>query len=356
MSRFLADRFQSLDKYVPGEQPTGMDYIKLNTNESPYPPAPAVVAALTESELGRVNLYPDPQGKALREKLAEFYGVSPDNIIIGNGSDEPLAFAFLAFCTDGRGAAFPDITYGLYSVYSKLYEIKADVIPLRDDFTIDVSDYIGCGKNVIIANPNAPTGIALPLSDIESIVASNPDHVVLIDEAYVDFGAQSCCKLIDKYPNLLVVMTYSKSRNMAGARLGFALANAELIADLEKLKYAKNPYSVNSMTLRCAEAALSTGAQAYYENCHAKICEVREYTTAALQALGFSVLPSSANFIFAQKAGLDGRALYEALKARGVLVRYFSQPRISDYNRITIGTMEQMQTLVEAITQIMGGR
>ena len=354
MSRFLREKYQPLQAYVPGEQPQDKRYVKLNTNESPYPPAPEVLAAVDSAALENLRLYPDPECVALRDKLAANYGVRRENVYVDNGSDDVLNFAFMAFA--GDGAVFPDIGYGFYKVFAEFLEIPYRQIPLREDFTVAAQDYCGVNRFIAIANPNAPTGIALPVAEIERILISNPDHVVLIDEAYVDFGAQSCCKLIDKYPNLLVVMTYSKSRNMAGARLGFALANAELIADLEKLKYAKNPYSVNSMTLRCAEAALDVGAQAYYENCHAKICEVREYTTAALQALGFSVLPSSANFIFAQKAGLDGWALYEALKARGVLVRYFSQPRISDYNRITIGTMKQMQTLVEAITQIMEGR
>ena len=351
MSRFLANRFQSLDKYVPGEQPTGMDYIKLNTNESPYPPAPAVVAALTEGELGKVNLYPDPQGKELRKKLADFYGVGLENVIIGNGSDEPLAFAFLAFCTGGRGAAFPDITYGLYSVYSKLYEIEADIRPLKDDFTIDVSDYIGCGKNVILANPNAPTGIALPLSDIEAIAASNPDHVVLIDEAYVDFGAQSAISLTHKYENLLVMHTYSKSRSLAGARLAYAIGSSQLIEDLNRIKDSFNPYNVNRMTQLMGIAAIDDND--YYVEKRRQIIETRAYTESRLSSLGFTMTCSSTNFVFAKHLRLGGHELYTALKERGILVRQWDLPRISDHLRITIGTTQQMESLFETLHSII---
>ena len=248
MSRFLSGRFEALDVYVPGEQPADMEYIKLNTNESPYPPAPGVIAALNQFEISKLNLYPNPDGSRIIKKLAEFYGVEIQNVIIGNGSDELLAFAFLAFCDGGRGAAFPDITYGFYPVYAELYGLPYVQIPLKDDFSIDPADYCDIGKNVVLANPNAPTGIALPLRDIEAIVQSNPGHVVLVDEAYVDFGAESAIPLTHRYENLLVVHTYSKSRSMAGARLAYAIGSAPLIEDLNKMKYSFNPYNVNRLT------------------------------------------------------------------------------------------------------------
>ena len=242
MSRFLSARHDTLSAYVPGEQPKQMEYIKLNTNESPYPPPLSVVAAASGDEIRKLNLYPNPDGSGLIEKLAELYGVAPENVIIGNGSDELLAFAFLAFCDSGRGAAFPDVTYGFYPVYAKLYGIPFVEIPLKDDFAVDPADYFGISKNIVLANPNAPTGVALPLSAIEAIAQSNPDHVVLIDEAYVDFGAQSAMPLTRRYDNLLVIHTYSKARSMAGARLAYAIGPAPVIGDLRKMKYSFNPY------------------------------------------------------------------------------------------------------------------
>jgi histidinol-phosphate aminotransferase len=249
-------------------------------------------------------------------------------------------------------AAFADVTYGFYKVYAEAQGVKYTQVPLKADFTLAADDYCGIGKFIAIANPNAPTGIALGVNEIERIVASNPNNVVLIDEAYVDFGAQSCCKLIDKYKNLLVVMTYSKSRSLAGARLGFALADAALIADLNKLKYVTNPYSVNRLTQKCAEAALNSAD--YYKNCCAEIAQTREYTADALKKLGFDVLPSKANFLFAKRDGMDGEQLYLALKKRGVLVRHFTQSRIAQFNRITMGTKEQMDILLEKIKEILG--
>ena len=354
MSRFLSSRFAALDAYTPGEQPADMEYVKLNTNELPYPPAPGVIEAVSEAELKKLYLYPDPDGARLIRKIAEFYGVSPENVIIGNGSDELLAFAFLAFCDSDHSAAFPDITYGFYPVYAELYGIPYEQVPLRDDFTINVGDYCGIGKNIVLANPNAPTGIALPLSGIEAIARSNPDHIVLIDEAYVDFGSQSAIPLTQIFDNLLVMHTYSKSRAMAGARLAFAVGPAPIIEDMNKMKYSFNPYNVNRLTQLAGEAAIV--AESYYKEKRLEVIAAREQAAQCLRGLGFSMTESSANFIFVKHPKIGGGELYRALKDKGVLVRHWNKPRISEYLRITVGTGEQMDALTKAITEILAER
>ena len=351
MSRFLSDRFQELEAYVPGEQPVGMEYIKLNTNESPYPPPPGVIAAISDDEIEKLRLYPNPDGVRLIEKLAEFYGVLPENVIIGNGSDELLAFAFLAYCDGGRGVCFPDITYGFYPVYAQLYGIPYLQIPLRDDFAVEPADYFDVKKNIVLANPNAPTGIALTLNDIEAIARSNPDYVVLIDEAYVDFGADSAIPLTQKYENLLVMHTYSKARSMAGARLAYAIGAATLIEDLKKMKYSFNPYNVNRLTQVAGEAALRENE--YYENMCRDIISTRGFTEKRLRELGFIMTVSSANFVFVRHPEAGGHHLYAALKERGFLVRHFSKARISEHLRITIGTKAQMEALIDAIKAVL---
>lgn len=351
MSRFLSGRFASLEAYVPGEQPADMEYIKLNTNESPYPPAPGVAAVINGNELKKLNLYPNPDGARLIKKLAGFYGVEPENVIIGNGSDELLAFAFQAFCDAGRGVIFPDVTYGFYPVYARLYGIAYEPVPVKEDLSIDPADYYRAGRNVVLANPNAPTGIALPLAEIEAVIKNNPDHIVLIDEAYVDFGAVSAIPLIHSYDNLIVIQTYSKSRSMAGARLGYAIAAAPLIEDMNRMKYSFNSYNVNRLTQLMGEAALDEDA--YYREMQNKIVETREYTAGKLRGLGFVMPGSNANFVFAKHPGIGGYELYAALKERGVLVRHFNKPRISDYIRITMGTREQMDTLISTIADML---
>jgi len=349
MSRFLSGKFDSLNAYIPGEQPVGMEYIKLNTNESPYPPPPGVISAVNGDELSKLKLYPNPDGSQLIGKLAGLYNVKPENVMIGNGSDELLAFAFLAFC--GNGAVFPDITYGFYPVYAELYDVPYELIPLKDDFTIDINKYTGIGRNVILANPNAPTGIALPLCDIETIVKSNPGHIVLIDEAYIDFGAESAISLIHKYDNLLVIHTYSKSRSMAGARLAYAIASAPVIEDMNKMKYSFNPYNVNRLTQIMGEAAIDS--EAYFIEKRREIITTREYTAVQLRALGFTMTDSRANFLFAKHSSAGGFDLYSALKEKGILVRQWNKLRISDYLRITIGTREQMDIFLEAVGEII---
>ena len=351
MSKFLIDKYASLEAYTPGEQPRDMKYVKLNTNESPYPASKGVVESVSGEEVARLNLYPDPECKALKEKLAEYYGVGYENVFVSNGSDEILSFAFMAFCSEQTGAVFPNISYGFYKVYGDLYNVDYTQAKLKSDFTIDVNDYINVGRTVVIANPNAPTGLSISPEDIGRICESNPDNVVLIDEAYVDFGGKSCVGLIDKYDNLLVVRTYSKSRSMAGARLGFAFASKGITDDLNRIKYSTNPYNINRLTLIAGAAAIDDCE--YYKECCKKIVGTREYAKARLASLGFEYLDSDANFIFAKNSRIDGGRLYRELKKNGVLVRHFSDPLISDYVRITVGTREQMDTLFEKTEKIL---
>ena len=349
MSRFLNQQYQSLEAYTPGEQPRDMQYIKLNTNESPYPPAPSVVAAMTGEQVELLRLYSDPTAKALKEKLAALYGVDYENVFVSNGSDEVLNFAFMAF--GGKGVAFPDISYGFYEVYGDLYGIQYEKIPLKTDFSVDYRDYCGKGKMVVIANPNAPTGMTVSVDQIEAIVRSNPDSLVLIDEAYVDFGGESCLPLIKTYDNLLVTRTFSKSRCLAGGRLGYAFASPAIIADLEKIKFSTNPYNINRLTLLLGEATVD--AEPYYQEKCGQIIKTRSWTTEKLKELGFEVLPSSSNFLFAKTDKMDGGELYLELKKRGILVRHFPNPRICQYNRITIGTPEQMAKFIETVKKIL---
>ena len=349
MSIFLNPDIERMTAYVPGEQPRDKAYIKLNTNENPYPPAPSVVAAMNPGEIEDLRLYSDPTAKRLKEKLAALYGLKPENIYVGNGSDEVLYFLFRAY--GHGGAAFPDISYGFYSVFADLCGIPATVIPLEPDLSIDPEKYHGLNRLIVIANPNAPTGLSISLDAIGGILKSNPNGVVVIDEAYVDFGGESAYPLMSKYGNLVVVRTFSKSRSMAGARLGYALAPAALIADLEKLKYSVNPYNVNRLTLRLGAATVD--AESYYQEKCAAIMATRERTYEALKAMGFTVLPSKTNFLFARSDKIGGRELYEKLKDRGILVRHFGNPRICDFVRITIGTDEQMDACLAAIRGIL---
>lgn len=350
MSRFFSEKYSSLDAYVPGEQPKDKKYIKLNTNESPFPPSKAVIDAVAR-EACEIRLYSDPESYDLTVKCAELYGVSRDMVLMTNGSDEILNFAFMAFCDKKHPIVFPDITYGFYPVFAELNSIPYETIPLTDDFRVDFRDYVGIGKNIVIANPNAPTGIALTISEIEEIVSSNPDNIVIIDEAYVDFGAESAVPLVHKYDNLIVTMTFSKSRSMAGARLGFGVGCPELIADLNTIKYSTNPYNVNAMT---AAAGLGTMADEDYtiKNCKT-IIENREYVTRELRTLGFELTDSMTNFVFAKHMRVSGDDIYKGLRERGILVRHFGTPRICEYNRITVGSMDEMRALVEAIKDIL---
>lgn len=351
MSRFFSSKYSSLEAYTPGEQPKDMKYIKLNTNESPFPPSPKVIEYAKE-ESGRLNLYSDPESRVLTQKAADLFGVKYENVLMTNGSDEILNFAFMAFCDEKKGIAFPSISYGFYPVFAELNHIPYKEIPLKEDFSIDVEDYCNIGMNIVIANPNAPTGLALTAEEIEKIVTSNRDSVVIIDEAYVDFGAQSVVELTKKYDNLLVTQTFSKSRSLAGARLGFGIGNEALIADLNTIKYSTNPYNVNRMTSAAGIAAIEDND--YYMNNCRTIAENREYTKAELSKLGFETLDSKSNFIFTRTDKIGGEELYLTLKKMGILVRHFTKPIISDYVRITIGTKEQMDALLTATKEILG--
>lgn len=350
MSRFFSDKYSALDPYVPGEQPREMQYVKLNTNESPYPPPPEVAEAVAAACV-QMNLYPDPECTALREMLAGLYGVAPENILPVNGSDEALNFIFMAFGDASHPFVFPDITYGFYPVFCRLNGVPFEEIPLSEDFAVRVEDYISARKNIVLANPNAPTGLALTIGEIERIVVSNPNNIVVIDEAYVDFGGESCIPLTKKYDNLLVVHTFSKSRSMAGTRLGYAVGSAALIADLHTVKDSTNPYNVSRPAQAAGEAALRVN-EVFLVNCRA-VAETRTYTAEKLMAMGFSVLPSLANFLFACHPDVSGETLYRELKARGVLVRHFDKPRIREYNRITIGTREQMDIFLATTEKIV---
>lgn len=349
MSRYLKEELQALRAYTPGEQPQDQVYIKLNTNESPYPPAPSVAAAITRQEVEQLRLYSDPTGAELKEKLAGLYGVEPENVFLSNGSDEVLNFAFLAF--GAEGVAYPDISYGFYPVFAQLYQLDAVEIPLKEDFTVDYRDYCGIGRMVVLANPNAPTGRSIPVAEIRQICQTNRDHVVLIDEAYVDFGGETALPLVQEFDNLLVTRTFSKSRCLAGGRLGYAFGSRALIEDLEKIKYSTNPYNLDRLTLRLGVATVE--AEDYYREKCAAICRTRQWTAGQLEALGFQVLPSLTNFLFAKTEAMDGEVLYQALKRRGILVRHFSNPRICQYNRITIGTQAQMEQLVQTLKEVL---
>ncbi len=352
MSRFLSTKHFGITPYEPGEQPGEKAYIKLNTNESPYPPSPQVLEAVAE-EIGRLQLYPDPAYTRLRESLAAPFGLQAENVIAGNGSDEILHFAFLAFADEEKSLAFPRITYGFYPVFAGLYRLPYVQIPLRKDFGLEAKDYIGLGKTIVIANPNAPTGLALSLKEIEQILLSNPANVVIVDEAYVDFGTQSAACLIPRYDNLLVVQTFSKSRSLAGARLGFGLGHKQLIEDLNRIRCSVNPYNLSRMSVAAALAALRD--QDYHaRNCR-EIIQTRTYCAEVLAQMHFHLTKSQANFLFARSPQIGGEQLYSRLKQRGILVRHFAQAEISDFVRISVGTREQMQVFLHTVQDILEG-
>lgn len=350
MSKFLVDKFNSLTPYVPGEQPKERKYVKLNTNESPFPPSKkAVEYACREAQ--KVMLYSDPDVTDLVKALAKTYDVLPQNVIVTNGSDEVLNFAFMAYCNAQNPALFADITYGFYKVFASVNGIPYKEIPLKEDFTLDINDYLDKRGTIFIANPNAPTGIALSIDEIETLIKANPDRVVVVDEAYVDFGTESAVKLIKKYDNVLVTQTFSKSRSMAGARLGFGIGSKAIIDDLNRIRYSTNPYNVNRMSEYAGVGALEDAE--YFENNCRTIIANREWTVGELKKLGFTTTDSKANFIFARCEHIDGKELYLKLKERGILVRHFDKAPIKDYNRITIGSMEEMQAYIDTVKTIL---
>ena len=330
-----------------------MVYTKLNTNESPFPPSPRA-QALAKEAAENLHLYSDPTCKALVDTAAARFGIEPEEILFTNGSDDILNFAFMAFCDQEHPAVFPEITYGFYPVFAKLNGVPYETIPLQADFSIRVEDYIGLNKTIFIANPNAPTGLSLGLEQIERIVAGNPDSVVVIDEAYVDFGGKSAVSLIHRYENLLVTQTFSKSRSLAGGRLGFGIGCKNLIQDLNTLKYSTNPYNINRMTMAAGIGALED-EDYFAQNC-AAIVENRSFAGEELKKLGFQLTDSKTNFLFARHPGIPGKELYLALKARGILVRHFDDPKLTDYNRITVGSRQQMEKLITTIQTILEER
>ncbi len=350
MSRFFSSKFKSLVPYTPGEQPKDTQYIKLNTNESPFTPSSKAIEYSLQAAK-KLQLYSDPECRDLVDIASNLFQVSRDEILFTNGSDEILNFAFMAFCDDEHPAIFPDITYGFYSVFAQINNVPYKEIPLNSDFTINVEDYKNARGTIFIANPNAPTGIALTLDQIEEIIASNKDNIVVIDEAYVDFGAQSAITLIKKYDNLIVTQTFSKSRSLAGGRLGFGIANKNIINDLNTIKYSTNPYNINSMTMAAGIGTLIDNNYCL-ENCK-KIIESRIWTVNKLKELGFVLTDSKTNFVFAKHPSYSGKYIYLKLKEKGVLIRHFETDRLKDYNRITIGSAKQMSVFIEKLKEVL---
>lgn len=352
MSRFWSAHVGALQPYVPGEQPKLPDLVKLNTNENPYGPSPRALAAMRDALDETMRLYPDPQAIALRETIARHYALpGPEWVFVGNGSDEVLAHAFCALFQHQRPILFPDVTYSFYPVYCRLYGIDYELVPLGEDFSLRIDDYFQDNGGIVFANPNAPTGRALPRAEIERLLAHNTQSVVLVDEAYVDFGAETVAPLIPRYPQLLVVQTLSKSRSLAGLRVGFALGNPDLIEALTRVKDSFNSYPLDRLALAGAQAAIED--REWFEMTRRKVMASRETLSAALSRLGFEVLPSAANFVFARHPRHDAGELAQALRARHIIVRHFRAPRIAQYLRISIGTDAQCAALTAALSEIL---
>jgi histidinol-phosphate aminotransferase len=342
---------RDLEPYVPGEQPRRRDLVKLNTNENPYPPSPQVLAAVRAAADESLRLYPPPEADEFKAAIATYHAIDADQVFVGNGSDEVLAHVFYALLNHGRPVLFPDITYSFYPVYCRLYGIPSREIPLTEDYRVEIADYSGVNGGIVLANPNAPTGCALPVAAIEALLGAHPDSVVVIDEAYVDFGAQSAIPLVRHYPNLLVVQTLSKSRALAGLRLGFAVGDAGLIAALDTVKNSFNSYPLDRLAIAGGVAAFADDA--YFQVMRNQVMASREALVAALVALNFEVLPSAANFLFARHRQRAGAELFEALRQDGVLVRHFKRPRIDRFLRITVGTEAQNARLITALAALL---
>lgn len=350
--RFWSPEVRELEPYVPGEQPKIQNLLKLNTNENPYPPSPKVVEAVQAvltHQADALRLYPDPDATALKHAIAKQQNIDVSQVFVGNGSDEVLAHIFKAFFLQDEPILYPDITYSFYPVYSQFFGTKTKEIPLNDNFEIEVKDYVQPNGGVIITNPNAPTSIALGLTEIEQILKANPDRVVVIDEAYVDFGAESAVSLVNRYENLVVCQTTSKSRSLAGLRVGFAIAQSHLIAALEAVKNSFNSYPIDRFAIAAAVASFED--QTYFEEQCQKVISSREKLVDELTALGFKVLPSKANFIFASHPSHDAGQLAQQLREQGIIVRYFNKPRINQFLRITVGTDEQNERLVQTLKE-----
>lgn len=352
--RFWSPEVRELEPYVPGEQPKIQNLLKLNTNENPYPPSPKVAQALEKqlsNQADLLRLYPDPDASVLKEAIAKQQHVTADHVFVGNGSDEVLAHIFKAFFQQEEPVLYSDITYSFYPVYSQFFKTKTKIVPLNEQFEIDIKDYQQTNGGIIITNPNAPTSIALPLTEIEKLLCDHPDRVVVIDEAYVDFGAESAVALVDRYENLVVCQTTSKSRSLAGLRVGYAIAQPHLIAALETVKNSFNSYPIDRLAITAAVASFED--QPYFEEHCQKVIVSREQLITDLKALGFNVLPSKANFIFTSHQIEKANVLAEKLREQGVIVRYFNKPRIDNFLRITIGTDAENQRLVQSLEKIL---
>ena len=350
MSRWR-ENVRRVTPYVPGEQPDEPDMVKLNTNENPYPPAPEVLEALKQFDTDSLRLYPDPAASELVDALAEYYGVRPSQVFVGVGSDDVLAMSFLTFFNSEKPVLFPDITYSFYDVWAELFHIPYSQIPLDERFRIVTEDYLKENGGIIFPNPNAPTGVSLPLEEVEKIVKGNPDSVVIVDEAYVDFGTESALALVPRYENLLVVQTFSKSRSMAGMRIGFCIGSEELISCLNNVKYSFNSYTMNRTTLKLGAASVKNDV--YFRETTDKIIKTREWSKKELARLGFVFEDSKANFIFAAHRTKPAKEIFRALREQHIYVRYFEKPRIDNYLRISIGTPEQMKRLFDFLEKYL---
>ena len=351
MSRFFASQNSNLVPYVPGEQIQNGKYIKLNTNELPYSPSPRVEREFKDIDIDRLRLYSDPECKTLCKTVSNFYGLEPNQVVVGNGSDEILAFIYMAFFSRGDSLCFPNITYGFYKVYAELFGINPIVVPLWNDFTLSLRDYYHKDGHVIIANPNAPTGMAVSVEEIEDFLQNNPKRLLIVDEAYADFWTDSCVRLVNRYDNLLVVQTLSKSRALAGMRVGVAVGNRELIRDLNRIRFSFNPYNVNMVSQRLATAAFEDVG--YLRETSEKVVATRERCTAVLRSLGCIVTDSCANFIFVKSHKIGGEELYLSLKKNGILVRHFPDPLLCDYIRVSIGTDDEMDVFLNNMKQFL---
>ena len=351
MSKFWNDKIKSISPYVPGEQPKDKKYIKLNTNENPYPPSPNVINKIKSMNLDNMRLYPDPDVTLLKDRIASYYNLKRNQVFVGNGSDEILAFIFMTFFNKSDNIYYPDITYSFYPVYSDLFGLNEIAIPLNKYFEINIEDYFRLNGHIVVTNPNAPTSIALTLKEVEKIIINNPNNLIIVDEAYVDFGAESSVSLIDKYDNLLVVQTFSKSRSYAGMRLGYALGNTDIIEGLERLKFSFNSYTINRISIESAIESFDDDE--YFQNCRNKIIETRRYTTSELLKLGFNVLDSKSNFLFISHSNVSAKILYQKLRDNGILIRYFDKPKIDNFLRVTIGTDEEMKEFIKCLKKIL---
>ncbi|MCR5770066.1 MAG: histidinol-phosphate transaminase [Butyrivibrio sp.] len=351
MSIFLVDEYKEMEPYVPGEQPKDKLYIKLNANETSMPPSPKVFEALSKKEIWNMGFYADPHCRDFRRAIADVYGLTEDEVFVGNGADEVLSFILMSFFRRGMKIYFPDITYGFYRTYAKTYGLDMEEIPVREDLSVNIDDYMDLKGDIVMANPNNPTGLSVSVDDIERLVAKNPERMVIIDEAYVDYSGETCLPLVERYPNLVVVRTFSKSRNMAGMHVGFAVASKEIVADLNSIKFSFNPFNMNSLTMAAGIAAVKDTY--YFDKCVKSTIENRENFKAELEKLGFEVIPSKANFVFCKSDAIDSKILCDKLKEEGILTRHFADERLKDHLRITIGTEYEMMVVLIAIKEIL---